>query len=77
LSNPQGLQFDTKLKGDQYGWLGSIFSLGLLVGQYPMCFLQQRLPLSKFTAFNIIVWGVAVSCTAVCHNFKQLMACRL
>ena len=71
--------YDCKMDSDQYAWLGSIFSLGFLIGQYPMCFLQQRFAaaLGKFTALNIIIWGLIVALTSLCHTWSQLMACRL
>lgn len=72
-----GIMTSTGMKGDNYSWLGSIFSIGYLIGQYPMCYLQQRLPLAKFTSFNIIAWGVCVAAMAACTNFKGLLACRL
>ena len=51
--------------------------LGYLVGNYPMCIAQQRLPLAKFTGLNIVIWGVVVCCMAVCKNFAGLMIVRL
>jgi hypothetical protein len=42
-----------------------------------MVFCQQRLPLAKFTSVTIIIWGVIVIVTGLCHNWSQLMAVRL
>ena len=52
-------------------------SIGYLVGQWPTNWLLQRLPLAKYTAANIIVWGVVLACTAVTTDFKGLMVVRL
>lgn len=52
-------------------------SIGYLVGQWPTNWLLQRLPLAKYTAANIIVWGIILACTAVMTDFKGLMIVRL
>jgi sugar phosphate permease len=43
-----GLQTGTKLKGQDFSWLGSIFYFGYLAGQFPAGYLMQRLPIAKF-----------------------------
>jgi len=42
-----------------------------------MTLLQQRLPLAKFTAANIIIWGVVVTLMSIGKNFTGLMIIRL
>lgn len=42
-----------------------------------MSLLQQKLPIAKMTAANIIVWGAILCFMAVCTNFAQLMGVRL
>ncbi len=42
-----------------------------------MVYGLQRLPLAKFTAFNIIVWGISVACTAAVNNYAGLLGLRL
>ncbi|KAL4967001.1 allantoate permease [Aspergillus stella-maris] len=39
-----GFEEDNNLHGQQYSWLGSILSLGMLVGIWPSTYLLQRLP---------------------------------
>lgn len=51
--------------------------LGYLAGSYPMNLLQQKLPLAKFTALNIVIWGAIVCCMAVGKDFAGLMVVRL
>lgn len=47
------------------------------MGQYPTCILLQRLPLSKFTAFSIIMWGLCVCLHVVCNrSFAGYMVVR-
>lgn len=43
-----GLAKGTKLHGQEYAWLSSIFYLGYLFAQYPAGYLLQRLPTGKF-----------------------------
>ncbi|GAA5843522.1 hypothetical protein JCM9279_000780 [Rhodotorula babjevae] len=71
-----GIREDNKLSLSDYSWLSSIFYIGYLVGQWPTNWLLQRLPLAKYTAANIIIWGVVLACTAVTHDFKGLMVVR-
>jgi len=37
---------------------------------------MQRLPLAKYTATNIIIWGIVLSCTSAFHNWPGLMLVR-
>lgn len=46
-----GLQAGTKLVGQDYSWLSSIFYFGYLTGQFPAGYLMQRLPIAKFLGF--------------------------
>lgn len=75
-SSIMGIQTDDHLVGQQYSWLGSIFYFGYLVWEYPTNRLLQRLPLAKYTAFNIIVWGLVLSCIAACNDFASLAVVR-
>jgi len=71
-----GLKTDTHLVGDQYSWLGSMFYFGYLVWEYPTNRLCQRLPLAKYSASNIIMWGLVLSCMAATSNFAGAMTVR-
>ncbi|KAF7589912.1 hypothetical protein BBP40_003530 [Aspergillus hancockii] len=64
-----GLQTDLSLKGTEYQWLGSIFYFGYIIVEYPSSYLMQRFPLAKYSSFNIILWGVTLTCFAAVHNF--------
>ncbi|KLT44627.1 MFS general substrate transporter [Cutaneotrichosporon oleaginosum] len=71
-----GLFKDTKITGDQFSWVASIYYFGYLAGTFPMVYGLQRLPLAKFTSFNIIVWGISVGCTAAVNNYAGLLGLR-
>ena len=72
-----GLQTDLNLTKHNYQWLGSIFYFGYLGFEYPTSRLLQRLPLAKYSAFNIILWGLTLSCTAATSNFAGIASVRL
>lgn len=37
---------------------------------------MQRLPLAKYTSFNVIMWGLVLSLFSVTHNFGGGVAVR-
>lgn len=55
---------------------GSVFYFGYLAWEYPTNRLLQRLPLGKYSAFNIIMWGACLSCFAAVSNFEGAVAVR-
>ncbi|KAF2012132.1 MFS general substrate transporter [Aaosphaeria arxii CBS 175.79] len=71
-----GLEKGTKLKGQDYAWLGSIFYFGYLAGQYPSGYLLQRLPIAKFLGCATLGWGIILMTTPACHNFAGIAANR-
>ncbi|KAG9235199.1 MFS allantoate transporter-like protein [Amylocarpus encephaloides] len=71
-----GLQSALHLKDDNYQWLSSMFYIGYLFWEYPTNRLLQRLPLAKWSAFNIIMWGLTLCCMAAVSNFAGAVAVR-
>lgn len=71
-----GIKTDIGLTGDNYQWLGSMFYIGYLVWEYPTNRLLQRLPLAKWSSFNIIMWGLVLCCMAAVTNFAGAVAVR-
>jgi len=71
-----GLQTDIHLKGTNYQWLGSMFYIGYLAWEYPTSRLLQRLPLAKWSSFNVIMWGLTLCCMAATKNFAGAVAVR-
>ncbi|KAF2258116.1 membrane transporter [Lojkania enalia] len=70
------LQSGIGISGSQYSWLGSMFYFGYLAWEYPTNRLLQRLPLGKYSAFNIIMWGLVLSCFAAVENYAGAIAIR-
>lgn len=71
-----GIKKDIGLVGDDYQWLGSMFYFGYLGWEYPTNRLLQRLPLGKYSAFNVFFWGVVLACFAAVENFAGAVAVR-
>ncbi|OKL61520.1 hypothetical protein UA08_03665 [Talaromyces atroroseus] len=72
-----GLETDLHLVGNQYEWLGSMFYFGYLGWEYGANQLLQRMPLGKYSAVCIILWGMVLSCFAAVDNFGGAVAIRL
>ncbi|KAH8899236.1 major facilitator superfamily transporter allantoate, partial [Thozetella sp. PMI_491] len=71
-----GLKTDIGLIGQDYSWVGSMFYFGYLAFEWPTNRLLQRLPLAKWSAFNIIMWGLVLCCLGSVKNFGGAMAVR-
>lgn len=71
-----GMQKDIHLHGTNYQWLGSMFYIGYIAWEYPTNRLLQRLPLAKWSSFNIIMWGLTLCCMAAVKNFAGAVAVR-
>lgn len=67
-----GLKTDTKLKGQDFSWLGSIFYFGYLWAQYPAGYLLQRLPIGKVIGCTTTIWGIIMITTPACSSFAGL-----
>lgn len=71
-----GFRSDNHLVGQDYSWLGSILSIGMLVGVFPSSYLVHRLPAAKYMAFCCFVWSCLTLFHAACHNYAGLMTLR-
>lgn len=49
---------------------------GYLAWEYPTNRLLQRLPLAKYSSFNIILWGLVLACMAATKNFAGAVVVR-
>ncbi|KAE8374448.1 pantothenate transporter [Aspergillus bertholletiae] len=71
-----GMIEELELHGTQFSWLGSIFFLGQLVAEFPAMYLMSRLPLARFVACTVVVWGGVCMCLAAASTFSSFMAVR-
>ncbi|EJT98419.1 MFS general substrate transporter [Dacryopinax primogenitus] len=75
-SSIMGIQAQDHLVGQDYSWPGTIFYFGYLFWEYPANLLMQRLPLAKYTAANVIIWGAVLTCMAAAKDSDGLMVVR-
>ncbi|CAH0022158.1 unnamed protein product [Clonostachys rhizophaga] len=71
-----GFKEDSNLHGQDYSWLGSILSPGMLVGIWPSTYLIDRLPAGKYLSACSMCWSLMTLCIAACHNWAGLMVLR-
>ncbi|OJJ66152.1 hypothetical protein ASPBRDRAFT_138580 [Aspergillus brasiliensis CBS 101740] len=71
-----GIMEDLNLDGNHYSWAGSIFYFAYLAFSYPVSMLMVRLPIGKFLAINVLLWGAVLACHAATHNVAGLYATR-
>ncbi|CAI4215980.1 unnamed protein product [Parascedosporium putredinis] len=72
-----GLRTDLDLlTGNRYSMSSSIFYLGFIIGAYPVMLLAQRFPVERVAAGTVVLWGLCLLLTTVCHNYKGLYAQR-
>lgn len=71
-----GLREDNKLVGQQYSWLGSMLSLGALVGMFPSSYLIHKFPAAKYLCSCSIGWSLMALLMPVCHNYGGLLTLR-
>ncbi|KAJ5585137.1 uncharacterized protein N7459_004937 [Penicillium hispanicum] len=72
-----GLIEKAQLHGQMYSWLGSVVYLAQLVFQPLVSYLLVKLPVGKFLAASILLWGIALSCMTSADTFAGLLVCRL
>lgn len=61
---------------DLIAGIGSMFYFGYLAWEYPTSRLLQRLPIGKYSAFNVFFWGATLACFAAVQNFSGAVAVR-
>ncbi|CAL5873036.1 uncharacterized protein PFLUO_LOCUS7305 [Penicillium psychrofluorescens] len=67
---------DLGLRGDQYSWSSAVFYFGYLAWSWPSSYLIVRLPLGKYLAVAVFLWGGILMCHAACKSFGGLMTAR-
>lgn len=74
LTNPTFLR--QGLEGTQYNWTSAVFHFGYFAWSWPSSYLIVRLPLGKYLAIAVFLWGGILMCHAACTSFAGLMAAR-
>ncbi|GAA6020772.1 hypothetical protein JCM10207_002018 [Rhodosporidiobolus poonsookiae] len=71
-----GLRTDLHLVGQEYSWISSAISFGVILAVYPTLFLMQKMPAGKYMAANCAAWGIILMCSAAAKNFAGLFVAR-
>ncbi|KAJ5871084.1 uncharacterized protein N7529_003437 [Penicillium soppii] len=71
-----GLRSDLGLVGQQYTWCSAVFYFGYLAWSWPTSYLIVRLPLGKYLAISVFLWGGILMCHAAAQNYGGLITCR-
>ncbi|OQE15678.1 hypothetical protein PENSTE_c027G09092 [Penicillium steckii] len=72
-----GIQEDAHLVGQDYSWLHTVIYFGILFAEYPTNILVQKLPIGKYLAANIFLWGLTLTMNVFGFNFAILCALRV
>ncbi|CAK7204676.1 hypothetical protein SEUCBS139899_007435 [Sporothrix eucalyptigena] len=72
-----GIQTDAHLVGQDYNWLHSIIYFGILAAEFPTVILVQKVPIAKYLAANIFLWGLTIAMTCFGNSFGVLMVLRI
>ncbi|OAQ67259.1 major facilitator superfamily domain-containing protein [Pochonia chlamydosporia 170] len=72
-----GLFEETGISKAEYNNLGTFFYVGYLAAQWPGHYAMQKLPLGKFVASLVFVWGVTIFLHCVATKYAGLVVLRL
>ncbi|KAJ5851757.1 uncharacterized protein N7529_011142 [Penicillium soppii] len=72
-----GIQEDAHLVGQDYSWLHTVIYFGILFAEYPTNLIVQKVPIAKYLAANIFLWGLTLTMTCFGFNFTILAALRV
>ncbi|CAI7645495.1 unnamed protein product [Penicillium pancosmium] len=70
------IRSDLHLVGQEYTWCSAVFYFGYLAWSGPTSYLIIRLPLGKYLAVSVFLWGGILMCHAACQNYAGLVTAR-
>ncbi|OAA60127.1 Major facilitator superfamily domain, general substrate transporter [Cordyceps fumosorosea ARSEF 2679] len=71
-----GIRADLRLSGGDYSWASAIYYFGFLVASYPIGWIMVRMPVAKFMAVCIALWGGTLMLMALPRNAAGLLTVR-
>ncbi|EGV65318.1 MFS general substrate transporter [Yamadazyma tenuis ATCC 10573] len=73
-----GIEEDTHLNTatQEYSWVSSIFYAGYIAFEFPTAYFLTKLPIVKFLTFNILGWGIIITCTCAAHSYAGMLVLR-
>ncbi|RMJ29018.1 Major Facilitator Superfamily [Aspergillus sp. HF37] len=64
------------LDGQKYSWLTTCIYIAVLIVEYPTNWIIQRVPIAKYLAANVCIWGSVLALHAACSNFAGILTVR-
>lgn len=71
-----GVREDLKLTSTEFSWAGALLYIGYLFWEFPTNVMLQKLPINRFMAATVIIWGAVLMCHGAAVNFSGLAAVR-
>lgn len=71
-----GIRQDLGLSSAEFSWAGALLYVGYLFWEFPTNLMLQKLPIHRFMASTVLLWGVALMCHGAVANFSGLAAVR-
>lgn len=62
--------------GNRFSIASAIFYLGYMVGTYPISLLAQKYPTRHVISGLVTIWGICLTLTVTCSNYRGLYAQR-
>lgn len=72
-----GLEADLGLTGTQFNNIGSLFFVSYCIVEIPWAIFVKHFGANRALAFATISWSAITIGTGFCHNYQQIVACRL
>ncbi|CAI7576580.1 unnamed protein product [Penicillium pancosmium] len=70
------LREDLNLQGSNYSWTSAVFYFGYFFWSWPSSYVIVRLPIGKYLACSVFIWGGILMCHAATKSFAGLMCAR-
>ncbi|KAJ5376236.1 hypothetical protein N7509_013122 [Penicillium cosmopolitanum] len=70
------LREDLNLQGSNYSWTSAVFYFGYFFWSWPSSYVIVRLPIGKYLACSVFIWGGILMCHAATKDFAGLMCAR-
>lgn len=76
-ANITGISTDLGMTNNDFAWLATAFFIAYVVAEIPQGILLQRFPLAKVLGFNVLIWGITISCSSAAQSYGGFMVCRV
>ncbi|KAJ5101272.1 hypothetical protein NUU61_003494, partial [Penicillium alfredii] len=70
------LREDLNMHGSNYSWTSAVFYFGYFFWSWPSSYIIVRLPIGKYLATSVFIWGGILMCHAACKSFGGIVTVR-